>query len=239
MNTLHLLAALAFGIVIFAMPADAQQRLNVRHNGSVTLEGGATEVTRISIVGDRIRRIIKDESFFDEMNDEETGDVFLRYSGDVDNLQTESGYILTERGATIGYQLVPRAGRGPQTIIINITGTPEPEAATSTTTDDGGFEMAAGEGGGGYASSLVAVTKSAIDKHVIGRAPPPRPHGTSIATERAGSYRVRVRVANGGRTGRHVRPQEFYTPQTLSVWVERQNLGANDRAWVVVVENVR
>lgn len=234
-------AITAFAFLLATQPAEAQQRHNIRNNASLNLEAAATDVTRITITGDRIRRIVKDESFFDEMNDDITGDVFLRYSGDLDDLQTESGYILTERGATIGYQLTPRQGRGPQTIIIAISGTPEPEhAPTSADADDsGGFEMAAGEGGGGYAASLVALTKSAIDTHVIGRDAPRRPHGTAIATERAGAQRVRVRVANGGRTGRHVRPQDFYTPTTLAVWLERQNLGANETAWVVVVENSR
>ncbi len=238
MKTALNIVVVTLAIAMGANSADAQQRHNVRHNGSITLEGAATEVTRISITGDRIRRIIKDESFFDEMNDEETGDVFLRYSGDLEELQTESGYILTERGATIGYQLAPRKGRGPQTIIINISGTPEPQP-TATEIDDSGFEIAAGEGGGGYASALVAVTKGVIDKHVIGQAPPARPHGTTVATERAGAYRVRVRVAHGGRAGRHVRPQEFYSPTTLAVWVEKQNLAANERGWVVVVDNSR
>lgn len=227
---------------IIALPVLAEQKLTTRPNGTVRISASAGEVTRISVAGDRIRRVIKDDSQFQEMNDEATGDVFLRYAGDQAKLAPETGYIITERGATISYELTPKSGLGAETVIITVNGMPEqPTAGTGSGANpagqrSGGFELAAGEGGGGYASSLVAFTRSAIDKHVAGRTVPSRGHGTVVASESGSGMRARVIVAAGGRTGRYVRPQDFFNSKVLAVWVERNDLGPNSRAWVVVVE---
>ncbi len=90
MIRLFMSAALA---AVVASAVHADQRLTTRPNGSVRISASAEEVTRISVAGDRIRRIIKDQTSFQEMNDETTGDVFLRYAGDKAKLVPETGYI--------------------------------------------------------------------------------------------------------------------------------------------------
>lgn len=232
--------ALSLAAAMLALPALADQKLTVRPNGSVRIAASASEVTRISVSGDRIRRIVKDESQFQEMNDESTGDVFLRFAGALDTLRPETGYIITERGVTFGYELTPRQNLGAETVIVTVNGVPDSPAATvggaSTGKATPSFELAAGEGGGGYASTLVALTRAAIDRHIAGKAPPARGHGAGIATLSANGMRARVLVAAGGRSGRYVRPQDFFTGRVLGVWVERNDLGPNQRAWVVVLE---
>ena len=236
-----LLAGVAICCVVSS--ALAEQKLTTRPNGSVRISASAGEVTRISVTGDRIRRIIKDDSQFQEMNDEATGDIFLRYAGDQAKLAPETGYIITERGVTISYELTPKSGLGAETVIITVNGMPDlPAGNTGGGSDQsgrrsaGGFELAAGEGGGGYSSSLVAFTRAAIDKHVAGRVAPSRGHGTVVASETGSGMRARVIVAAGGKSGRYVRPQDFYNNKVLAVWVERNDLAPNARAWVVVVE---
>lgn len=223
-----------------ALPALAEQKLTARQNGTVRIAASSTEVTRISVVGDRVRRIIKDQSHFQEMNDETTGDVFLRYAGAHDKLSTETGYILTENGATISYELTPRQGLGAETVVITINGVPDSPGVAPSRSLSGGaaqaFQLAAGEGGGGHSSTLVAFTRAAIDRHIAGKAPPRRSHGSSVASESGSGMRARVLIAAGGRTGRYVRPQDFYGSNVLAVWVQRNNLGPNERAWVIVVE---
>lgn len=235
------LIATTLMVASLALPAAADQKLSVRPNGSVRIAASASDVTRISVSGDRIRRIIKDESQFQEMNDESTGDVFLRFAGAQDKLRPETGYIITERGVTFGYELTPRQNLGAETVIVTVNGVPESPAAVAAGGATAGksapsFELAAGEGGGGYASTLVALTRAAIDRHIAGKAPPSRGHGTGIATLSANGMRARVLVAAGGRSGRHVRPQDFFTSRVLAVWVARNTLGPNERAWVVVLE---
>lgn len=232
------LVATVFGDVAIAQ----QQNLATRPNATVKISASSTEVTRISISGDRIRRIIKDASNFDEMNDETTGDVFLRYAGPQDKLEPETGYIITEKGATLGYELTPKVGLGAETVLITVRGMPETASVSgrnetaSVSSYSLGFELAAGEGGGGYSSSLVAFTRSAINKHVNGKRPPARSHGTTVATENTSGLRARVIVAAAGKGGRYVRPQDFYNGKVLAVWVEKNALTANERAWVIVLE---
>ena len=233
-------ALAALVTVGLALPALSEQKLTARQNGTVKIAASPTDVTRISIAGDRVRRIIKDQSQFQEMNDETTGDVFLRYAGAHDKLTPETGYILTEKGATISYELTPRQGLGAESVVITINGVPDSPSVAAPRSPGGGaapaFELAAGEGGGGYSSSLVAFTRATIDKHIAGKAPPSRSHGSAVATESASGMRARVLVAAGGKTGRYVRPQDFYGSKVLAVWVQRNSLGPNERAWVIVVE---
>ncbi|MDH2328358.1 type-F conjugative transfer system secretin TraK [Cereibacter sp. SYSU M97828] len=239
----HVLSAAVLALT-FAVPAFAQQNLTTRPNGTVKISASPTDVTRISIAGDRIRRIIKDQSQFQEMNDESTGDVFLRYGGQQDKLVPETGYIITERGITIGYELTPRVNLGAETVVIRVNGVPDSPAATpsgnagrSAQRSEPAFELAVGEGGGGgYSSGLVALTRSVINKHIGGKAPPSRSHGSVVATENGSGLRARVMVASGGNSGRYVRPQDFYNNRVVAVWVQQSNLSRNDRAWVVVVE---
>ncbi|MFC3058414.1 TraK domain-containing protein [Paenirhodobacter populi] len=228
---------------LISFPALAEQKLSVRPNGSIRISASTADVTRISVAGDRIRRIIKDDSRFQEMNDEATGDIFLRFAGALDKLEPETGYIITERGVTISYELTPKDNLGAETVIVTVNGAPDIPTAVSGSSSGGSgqraapsFELAAGEGGGGYASSLVVLARSAIDKHIAGRAAPSRGHGSVVASETANGMRARVMVANGGKSGRYVRPQDFFTGKVLAVWVQQNNLGPNQRTWVVVVE---
>ena len=229
-------------VALLAGPAFADQRVSVRANGTARISGSVTEVTRINIVGDRIRRIIKDQSAFQEMNDEATGDVFLRYSGPQDKLTPETGYILTEKGATISYELTPKMGLGAETVSISVSGVPAAPGATPAASagrsrqEAPAFELAAGEGGGGYSGSLVAFTRTVINKHVGLKAPPSRGHGSVVASERGSGMRARVLVAAAGTSARYVRPQDFFRPGVLAVWVERNALNPRERAWVVIVE---
>ncbi|WP_226554727.1 TraK domain-containing protein [Celeribacter naphthalenivorans] len=236
MNKLILVAC--FG-VFFTSPATAEQKLSVDPNGTVKIAASVNDVTRITVLGDRIRRIIKDETSFQEMNDETTGDIFLRYAGPKDKLVPETGYIITEAGTTIGYEITPKANLDAETVVINVKGQLAPqESRTSAggSAPTGGFELAAGEAGGGYASQLVAVAKAAIDKHIGGKAAPNRGHGTVIASETSSGMRARVLVASGGSKGKYVRPQDFYNSKTLAVWVQRNSLAPRQSAWVIVVE---
>lgn len=231
-------AVLAFGAV---SPALAEQLLTTRPNGTVKISGSANEVTRLSVAGDRIRRIIKDQTSFQEMNDESTGDVFLRYGGAKDKLVMETGYIITERGITISYELTPKADLGAETVVITVNGVSDspaaaPAAGRASSKAAPAFELAVGEGGGGYASGLVTLTRSVINKHIGGKPAPAKAHGAVVASESGNGMRARVIVASGGTSGRYVRPQDFFNSKVLAVWVQRNNLARNERAWVVVVE---
>ena len=81
-------------LVVSASTVDAAQNRSASPDDTVSFSVSSTNVTRISIKGDRIRRIVNDESAFEMMNDEETGDIFLRAVGQA--TEGERGFLVTE-----------------------------------------------------------------------------------------------------------------------------------------------
>lgn len=238
-------AAVAVGLAGTAGAALAQQSISVRDNGKISIQASVTDVTRIGLVGDdRIRRIVKDTTSFQEINDEETGDVFLRYSGDQAKLVPETGFIITEQGRTIGYTLQPATNLGNQTILISVSGGGA-AAASSRNAAAGGaapakqsFQMEAtsASGGSGYADTLVAFVRAAIVKHAYGRQAPNRADGAVIATVAGSGMRARIIVVSGGARGRELAERNFQGQKTLAVWLEKQTLFPGERAWAIIVD---
>lgn len=141
---------LAFIILIITSVAGyGAQNIKTKADGYVTFYAATSGVTRVSVTGDRIRRIVNQETQFEMVNDEETGDVFFRYVGE--NLVQETGYIITEKGITISFQMTPREGVSSQTVILNVKGGPEE-------TEDSRFEVSGGNGDS-HASSLTAFVR--------------------------------------------------------------------------------
>ena len=238
-------AAVAVGLAGTAGAALAQQSISVRDNGKISIQASVTDVTRISLVGDdRIRRIVKDTTSFQEINDEETGDVFLRYSGDQAKLVPETGFIITEQGRTIGYTLQPATNLGNQTILISVSGGGAAAASNRNAAPGGAapvkqsFQMEAtsAPGGSGYADTLVAFVRAAIVKHAHGRQAPNRADGAVIATVAGSGMRARVIGVSGGARGRELAERNFQGPKTLAVWLEKQSLFPGERAWAIIVD---
>lgn len=242
--------ALAVVLTGAAGAALAQQSISVRDNGSIKLRASVTDVTRISLVGDdRIRRIVKDNTSFQEMNDEETGDVFLRYAGDQAKLVPETGFIITEAGRTIGYTLEPTASLGNQTILITVSGGASASSrsapasggtggAVSASSPAQSFQLEAtgGAGGSGYTATLVAFMRAAIVKHALGRQAPNRADGAVIATVAGSGLRARVIVVSGGARGRNLAERNFQGPKTVAVWLEKDSLFPGERGWAIIVD---
>lgn len=237
---------LCLGLIALGSSVEAEQHLKIGRDKTADFWATVGGVTRLSVQGDRIRKLVHGESAFETMNDEETGDVFFRYAGDQAKLQRETGHLITESGATIAYEIMPRATAEAETVVIEITGqgaAPKVGAdpVSRTAAEPAPFldPDATDTLGGGYGDGLVAFARAMIVKH-IGRKPaPPLGQGAGVASDRAGAFRARILVANGGAKGRYVRPQEFQGAHVLAVWVEKPTLGPNERAWVLVVEAAR
>lgn len=240
---MRLISSTAICLSIMASAAMSEQKLDLRADKTASFWAAVGGVTRVSVEGDRIRKLVHDESTFETMNDEETGDVFMRYVGDQSKLVPETGHIITESGATIAYEIKPKVSAEAETVIISIKGRAakpaEGSAASSAVSAEPApflDETATSSGAGGYSDSLVSFTRKMIVEH-IGRKPPPKAGaGAVIATERSGGFKARVMVASGGAAGGLVRPQSYYTPKVLAVWVDKSSLGPNETAWVVIVE---
>lgn len=212
-------------LLIAAADAEAAQRVTTDPDGTIRFNASTTGVTRISVAGDRIRRIVNDGSAFEMSNDEETGDVFFRSSGEADGAET--GYIVTERGVTIGYRLTPVA-RTVEPVLVTIRG------QAAETEEVGEFETGVGFSDN-IASAMSEIIREVAAEHVIGKSPTGR-DGRIVARASGEGWRARVQIAAAGQVGRLVREQDFYSAPVRAVWIARPTLGPEERTFVVIVE---
>ena len=232
MNAAQLIRTLALGVCVLApMPAWTSQDRTVDPDGTITFLASTEGVTRISVRGDRIRRIINDTTQFEMVNDESTGDVFMRFLGDV--ARRETGFIVTEAGVTIGYELRP-TDRPVDPVLITVAGS----AGHQGTAIASEFAPALGDGvasSDGVAGQMVDVLRTIARAHVLGAVPRGR-DGRIVERVQGEGWRATVRIAAAPETGRLVREQEFYREGVLAIWVQRPELAAGERSFVVVVE---
>lgn len=221
----------ALGSVLVVAQALAAQSLSTQVNGSVTFSASTGAVTRITVTGDRIRRLINDDTSFEMTNDETTGDVFLRFNGG-GTASREQGYIITEKGLTIGYTLRP-TNRPVEPVVITVAGAP---AASGEVAEDDGGDFSAGVGfSDNVALSMREIARKVYAENLVGQ----RPSGGNnrvFKRVRGSGWRATIRVASAGSTGRLVREQEFYASNVSGVVVIQPQLGANQRTFVIVME---
>ena len=215
-------------LMLMGQVAWATQNVTTEPNGSVGFNVSTSSVTRLSIVGDRIRRIINPDSIFEMTNDEENGDVFLRAHSDAAG--SETGYILTERGVTINFTMQP-TDRPVPTILITVRGgEDEAEAASSAVGAGLGFSD-------DVALMMTDIVRDVAAAHVIGRQVPSGRDGRVVRTINGSGWKATVRVAVAGSEGRLVREQDFYAAGVRAIWIARNTLGASERTFVIVVED--
>lgn len=237
MRTLKLAAVLAAGLAAACPVFAAEQRFTVREDGLVRLKASVTGITRISVVGDRITDIVNDDevSVYQVKNDEKTGDLFLRYVGEEGLPEKEGGYLITEKGRTVAYEMLPIKA-STQTVLITLKGI-DPEPASAGGGDAGSFANTSFGGGDGLSSQLTNATRETIVSKIRSPRPGGGGNGALISSHRVGDLIGEVRVAAAGKAARQVREQEFYRRGVLSVWVQKKSLAAGERSWVVVVRN--
>ncbi len=231
-----LLATLLIFVALVDPAAAAIQKFSVNENGLVRLKASITGITRISVEGDRIASIVNDDetSVYQVKNDENTGDLFLRYVGPEGMPEKEGGYIVTEKGLTLAYEILPiRAST--QTVLIKVKGTQSSEAISSISSNSGGFAGTSIGGGDGFAGDLTNATRETIRSKIRSPRPGSSRNGALVASHVMGDLVGEVRVASAGKGARQVREQDFYRKGVLSVWVQKKSLAAGERSWVVVV----
>lgn len=218
---------LLLSLILHAGLAEAAQTKRTDPDGEIGFNVSTTGVTRVSVVDDRIRRIINDSGAFEMSNDPETGDVFFRALEETTT--SETGYIVTERGITIGYTMQP-VNRAVQPVIITITGQ-EAQAETASADFSGGFGFS-----DNIAVMMTDIVRDLAREHVLGRDVPSGRDGRVIQRIDGEGWKASVRIAVAGETGRLVREQDFYSQQVRAVWIANPQLPANGRTFVIVVE---
>ena len=238
---LRITACLVAGLTASAVFADTV-RLKARPDAQVRFDASISGPTRISVVGDRIAKILQSSSSFEMVNDESTGDVFLRFAGG--QPQAESGYIVTESGHTIAFVMEPKTQVHTQTVLITLVGVTSSAASSAGASragkdDVSGFQVnTSGKytGGGGRAGDLVQFTKRSFAAK-IGTRSPARLRRGAHGTYSQNGLRARIVVASA-KTNRPPNPHTFYrSKRTLAVWVDERVQG--DKVWVIIVEAAR
>ena len=239
---LALRTALLGAVLLAALGAGAAaQTLSVREDGLVRFNVSTKGVTRISVIGQRIKQIISDGemTMFESRADEQTGDLFLRYTGlDGTKPDNEGGYLITEEGMTVAYTMRPIAAET-QTVLIDIKPSRLREADDEQPVAAGFADTSVSGSGGGLAAELTRATRETINQGIRSAYPTSGRNNARIRKIPVGDLIGEVRVAKAGKDARQVREQEFYRDGVLAVWVQNNSLGAGQRSWVVVVRKKR
>ena len=209
------------------------QTITVSEDQTVRFLVSTSGITRLSVVDDRIRKIVNDtrSTNFELQNDESTGDVFMRYIGAPDAKPApETGYIVTEQGLTVAYSMAP-SPKSPLSVVLKLK-------ATHTQSKDqkpSGIATSVGGGGeNGFVSDLVKTVRETL-KHGVHSAQPKGPDQAVLHSQKVGDYVGTLSVAAAGAKGRALRERAFYKKGVLAVWVQKRNLGPGERAYVVTV----
>lgn len=212
-------------------------RLTTRPDQNISFDVSVTGPTRISVVDNRISKILQSASNFEMVNDEGTGDVFLRFAGGQPT--SESGYIVTETGHTIGFTMNPKTELENHTVLVTLRGvstSPASSQQTNASAGASGFAVNSGGSGSSRTSNLVGFTRQAYAARIGNRAASGQRVG-SFASYSAGGLIARISVVSAP-SGQFPTERQFYrSSRTLAVYVDRVISGG--KVWVIVVEDTR
>lgn len=214
----------------------AGQTLSTKPDGHVTIRTSTTDVTRIAIADDRIRRFVNAGSQYEMTNDEDTGDAFLRFVG-AGLPEVESGFVITEKGHTLNYTFKPR-GEASETALVKIK-VPQTETGSATTKPLlGGASAEASQafGGDGHAASLTDFVRTVIKDRLTSPPSPKAKNGAVVGSATAPGLRARILVGAAGKSGHILKHQTYYRAGVLSVWIDKVNLAPGERTWIIVLE---
>lgn len=226
---LAVLIVYGFPVGVLAKP----QNITVSEDQTVRFLVSTSGITRLSVVDDRIRKIVNDtrSTNFELQNDEATGDVFMRYIGAPDaEPAPETGYIVTEQGLTVAYSMAP-SPKSPLSVVLELKATHTHSKAQKPS----GIATSVGGGAGdGFVADLVKTVRETI-KHWVHSAQPEGLDKAVLHTQTVGNYVGTLSIAAAGTKGRALRERAFYKKGVLAVWVQKRNLSPGERAYVVTV----
>ena len=229
-------------VMVLSGQAKAADRISVKLDGDVKINASVLGLTRVSVTDDRIKSLVSDAeaSKFQITNDPETGDIFLKYVGEEDKYVGESGYLITDAGATIGFLIQPIRKRA-ESVLITITGRKTAKLAANE--EEEGF---IGAGGGfsdfaadNWVSSLTGFTRETIAKTITKNKPTSGRDGAFIRSHKGGPFVGELRVASAGKSSKLLREQDYYRDGVVAIWLQARSLAAGERAWVVVITKAR
>ena len=211
-------------------------RLSTRPDGQISFDVSVRGPTRVSVVGHRISKLLQTSSNFEMVNDEGTGDIFLRFAGGQPD--RESGHIVTETGHTIAFVMTPKTELETQTVLVTLTGVPVTNSQGSPTasTGGGGFAINSAPGGSSRSARLVQFARQAFAARIAGKSAAGERVG-SVSTYSSGGLTARISVASAPGGQPPAEHQFYRSSKTLAVFVDPVIWGG--KVWVIVVEGSR
>jgi len=220
-----------------ATPALAET-VSVR-DGRFEADVSARQMSRISIVGERIASIRKlDEPAGPQMlveTDEKSGDAFVAFDGDVAG-RTFSAFLTTESGRVVQALLRPAPGEA-QTIVVKL------ETVSADRAPPGGLSP----GRGPYPQTLVQFVRLMFNDREVEGATRRVLAGSAV---RAGPFSVRdvlvwdveglrghvLYLTNVGRADEPVRLEAFLVARVYAVGASHERLRPGEQGRVFIVE---
>lgn len=214
------------------------KRFRVKPDGDIRFDVPLDGPTRLSVSDDRIAKIIQSHSNFDMANDENTGDVFLRYVGVSASPELESGYLITEGGHTVSFSIQPRAGLDTQTVLITLVGVPSQSQREAAETNASGVEKPDGfllsdGAASGRTGGIVTFVREAFAARIDTKQAGAKSSVSRMSYARGG-FAAQIFRAKASASGAIPSAQNFYQgKKTLAVFVDEQI--SNGWVWVMVI----
>lgn len=240
MKKLLFLVCVFLGLSVASAVLADTVRIKTRPDAQITFDVSISGPTRISVVGDRIAKVLQSETNFEMVNDDGTGDVFLRFSGG--QADPESGYIVTESGHTIGFVMTPKTRLETQTVLVTLVGStnasalqPKPSgfAVNATRGSSAASPTAASTAPADRTSRLVQFTREAHAKRIGVRSPARLRRGVHSSYARGG-LKARIAVASAVNGAPPTAAGFYRSKRVVSVWIDDVVQGG--KVWVITVE---
>lgn len=221
----------------------------VAENGRFEAAVAATQMSRLSIEGEKIASVRKVEDpggpAFMVEPEPATGDVYVAFDGDVVG-RSFSAFLVTESGKTVQALLRPTAGEG-RTVLVRLAGSPAAPSAPASPPKAGGAEGPRAERSPAYTEAIAALMRlmfngeapAGVDRQVVRQAV--RRAGPFELAD-AEAWRVMnlrgrvIVVTNVSEAAQSLSADALLVPGVLAVGVTHDQIEPRERTRLFLVE---
>jgi hypothetical protein len=222
-------------------------------NGRFQADVAATQMSRLSIEGEKIASVRKVEDpegpAFMVEPEPATGDVYVAFDGDVIG-RSFTAFLVTESGKTVQALLRPTAGEG-RTVLVRLAGATAASAASPQSAPQAaGAERPRAERSPAYTEAIAALMRlmfngEAVDGVDRAASRPMRRRAGPFDLADIETWRVMnlvgrvISVTNASSAEQHLATNALLVQGVLAVGVTHERLSPGESARVFVVEEAR
>lgn len=131
---MRIVKAILIGAILAPQVSFAEQVKEVREDGEITAFIAQDELSRIKVVGDKIKRVISIDGELDILDEKQLGEVYIKVASS--HKHPKSIFIITEKGMTYKATLLPKKMPAEQIFIKNIAQTAEASITQKTSFEE-------------------------------------------------------------------------------------------------------